>query len=367
MDAREVLQNLHSKKNVLLMGAPGTGKSKLMNDVARVFESGIEINPTPTHNPGAAIPIPAIPDVNILGSLPMMQRTRRKVFRTTLHQNSKYRDFLTGITPRFDGTEGYQISKGILYRANEFAKQPDSAALLIIDELNRGPAIEVFGGSIVAIEADKRLGDDNTPAENTQFFEIVSPDTGEYIEYAFSPHLYILAAMNQADVSVAPLDVAFMRRWMSVMLTPDYSPVFEKYGITMEAEIPVENPSVQDIYHVAVKALESINKKIVVGRGAEYQLGQGIFLSTSPAGNTMNDALKFITDAWAMIYAHIEELFFGEPIAMAYILNADRDDSPYSLQEITFAGETKFVLSHTEINCDTIYGLYRSLLEEGHP
>lgn len=366
MDARDVLQNLQAKKNVLLMGAPGTGKSKLMNDVARVFENGVEINPTPTHNPGAAIPIPAVPDINILGALPMMQRRHRRVFRTTLHQNSKYRDFLTGITPRFDGTEGYQISEGILYRANEFAKQPDSAALLIIDELNRGPAIEVFGGSIVTIESDKRLGEDNAPADNTQFFEIVSPDTGGYIEYAFSPHLYILAAMNQADVSVAPLDVAFMRRWMSMMLNPDYTPVYEKFGVTEVATIPVENPSVQDVYHVAVKALEAINSKIVVGRGAEYQLGQGVFLSTSPAGNTMADALKFVTDAWAMIYAHIEELFFGEPIAMAYILNADRDNSPYSLQEVTFAGETKFVLSHTEINSNTIYGLYCSLLEEYH-
>lgn len=367
MDARDILKNLQAKKNVLLMGAPGTGKSMLMNDVARLFENGIEINPTPTHQPGAAIPIPAVPETNILGSLPMMQRANRKVFRTTLHQNSKYRDFLTGITPRFDGNDGYQISKGILYRANEYAKQPDSAALLIIDELNRGPAIEVFGGSIVTIESDKRLGDDNTPSEKTQFFEIISPETGNYVEYAFSPHLYILAAMNQADVSVAPLDVAFLRRWINMMLLPDYSSVFEKFGVQTTAAIPTADPTVQDIYHVAVKALEAINRKIVIGRGAEYQLGQGVFLSTSPSGDSINDALDFVADAWAMIYAHIDELFFGEPVSMAYILNADHDNSPYSLQEVTFAGETKFVLNRPVINRENVYGLYRSLLEEDHP
>ena len=364
MDARDVLKNLQTKKNVLLMGAPGTGKSKLMNDVATIFENGIDINPIPTLYPEAAIPIPALPADDILGTLPMLRRANRKVFRTTLHQNSKYRDFLSGITPRLDGSEGYQISEGILYRANEFAKQPDSAALLIIDELNRGPAIEVFGGSIVTIEVDKRLSDDNTPAETTQFFEMLSPTTGNYIEYAFSPHLYILAAMNQADVSVAPLDVAFMRRWISLVLQPDYSPVYERYRIRETEEIPNENPTVEDVYHVAVKALEAVNKKIVIGRGAEYQLGQGVFLSTSPQGNTVNDALDYITDAWSMIYAHIEELFFGEPISMAYILNADHESSPYSLQEVTFAGETKFVLSHVPINRNTIYSLYRSLLEE---
>ena len=366
MDVHDVLNKLQSKKNVLLMGAPGTGKSKIMNDVAQVFETGVEISPIPTHFPGAEIPIPAVPDVDIIGTLPMMQRSHRKVFRTTLHQNSKYRDFLTGITPRFDGNEGYQISQGILYRANEFAKQPDSAALLIIDELNRGPAIEVFGGSIATIEPDKRLGDDNTPTGNTQFFEILSPLTGDYAEYAFSKHLYILAAMNQADVSVAPLDVAFMRRWMAMMLEPDYSPVYERFLIRAETAIPADNPSVHDVYHAAVKALEKINEKIVVGRGAEYRLGQGVFLSTSPRGNTVNDALDFVADAWAMIYAHVDELFFGEPIAMAYVLNADRDNSPYSLEEVTFAGETKFVLSHSEINRSTIYGLYHSLLEDDH-
>ncbi len=367
MDAHEILKDLQAKRNVLLMGAPGTGKSMLMNDVARLFESGVDIAPTPANYPGAAIPIPAIPEGDIIGRLPMMQRAHRKVFRTTLHQNSKYRDFLTGITPRFNGEEGYQISEGILYRANEFAKQPDSAALLIIDELNRGPAIEVFGGSIVTIEPDKRLSVDNTPAENTQFFEIISPTTGAYVEYAFSPHLYILAAMNQADVSVAPLDVAFMRRWMCVKLTPDYSPIFEKYEIDETTTPPTDNPSVKDVIHVAVLALQSVNKKISIGRGPEYQLGQGVFLTTLPQGSTLTDMLDYVTDAWTMIYAHIEELFFGEPIAMAHILNADSEGSPYSLEEVSFAGESKFVLSHSEINRNTIYALYRSLLEDGNP
>lgn len=362
MDVFNVLKYIQTKKNVLLMGAPGTGKSKLMNDVAQAFETGVTATATPSHQPGAAIPIPASPAVNTIGALPMMQRTHRKVFRTTLHQNSKYRDFLTGITPRFDGSDGYQISEGILYRANEFAKQDDSAALLIIDELNRGPAIEVFGGSIVAIEADKRLADDNSAAANTQYFEIVSPVSGANEEYAFSPHLYILAAMNQADVSVAPLDVAFLRRWMSIMLYPDYQPLYDRFGIVGNAQIPNDNPTAQDIYHVATKALEAINKKIVAGRGTEYQLGQGVFMSTVPQGTTVDAALDFVLDCWSMIYAHIEELFFGEPNALAYILNADQKESPYSLDEISFAGDTKFILMHTDINCNTIYGLYRSLL-----
>lgn len=363
MNAYEVLRNLQSKKNVLLMGAPGTGKSMIMNKVAQLFENGVSISPMPTHQPGTSIPIPAIAQSENLGELPMMHHTHRKVFRTTLHQNSKYRDFLTGIIPRFDGNNGYKISEGILYRANEFAKRPDSAALLIIDELNRGPAIEVFGGSIVAIESDKRLGKENNPNERTQFFEIIDPVTGNLIEYAFSSNLYILAAMNQADVSVAPLDVAFLRRWKSIKLSPDYSPVYERYDIQDDTPIAENNPSVGDIYHVVIKALEIINQKIVIGRGPEYQLGQGVLLSSSPQSNSLLDVLDFAVDVWDMIYTHIEELFFGEPMALAYILNAEHENSPYALKEVDFAGETKYILTHRSINRNTIYGLYYSLLE----
>ena len=38
MDVFKILSSLQMKRNVLLMVAPGTGKSKLMNDVARTFE-----------------------------------------------------------------------------------------------------------------------------------------------------------------------------------------------------------------------------------------------------------------------------------------------------------------------------------------
>ena len=125
----------------------------------------------------------------------------RKVFRCVLHQSSKYRDFLTGMMPdvrsgKAPGT--FRITEGILYRASEYAKQPDSAALLIIDEINRGPTVQVFGGAIVAMEAEKRLSEDGKPTKSTQFFDLLDPADGELIEYAFPSRLYILAAMNQA-------------------------------------------------------------------------------------------------------------------------------------------------------------------------
>ena len=275
-----------------------------------------------------------------------------------MHQNSKYRDFLTGITPEIGKNTGFSITKGILYRANEFAKKDDSAALLIIDELNRGPAIEVFGGSIVAIESDKRLADDNNVLPTTQFFEILSPDDAQMEEYAFSPNLYILAAMNQADVSIAPLDVAFLRRWYIAKIQPDYTVLYNHFNVKSNEQLPEEPLTISDVYGVAIRALEKINEAIVVGRGEDYQLGQGVFLSTNPKDNSINSALSFITQAWNTIYSHLEELFFGDNAALAFVVNANSELSPYYTEEKNFAGETKLILSHDEITEQNVYAMY---------
>lgn len=361
MDDRiKILELLSSKKNVLLMGAPGTGKSHVMNEVAEVFINGGTRLAQPYHVPGTGIPIPAVAAPSGL-DLDMLKRTNRMVFRTTLHQNSKYRDFMTGIVPELGACGGYRINEGILYRANEFAKQDNSAALLIIDELNRGPAIEVFGGSIVAIESDKRLNDDNTAAPSTQYFEICHPADGKMVEYAFSPNLYILAAMNQADASVAPLDVAFMRRWQSYQLKPNYDVLYEHFGVDRTQPIPTACSAASDVYSVAIHALEKINELICIGRGKEYQLGQGVFLSTKPKDGSVSAALQFTSEVWSMIYTHIEELFFGDSISIGYLVNANSPLSPYKLEEVYFAGETKSVLTCSVIDTSNIFNLYQAI------
>lgn len=355
-----VLKKLETMKNVLLMGAPGTGKSKLMNDVATTFLNGMEVKKTPSHVPGGRIPIPANDSETEISKLSFIKKANRKVFRTTFHQNTKYRDFLTGIVPVLKSgvANNYTISEGILYRANEFAKQEDSAALLIIDEINRGPAIEVFGGSIVAIEPDKRLNIDGSVGSNTQFFEILDPKSCVMTEYAFSSNLYILAAMNQADASVAPLDVAFLRRWHTVRLQPDYDVLYRHFNVK-SAQSVVEVPTTpEDIYNIAIKTLEKINSRIILGRGEEFQLGHGVFLTCDDGTQKdLDAALNYVLDVWMVIYSHIEELFFGDADAIAFIVGARSDKSPYKLKEVEFADEYKNILIKPEISTNNIYAV----------
>lgn len=370
-DCKQALKLLARSRNVLVSGPPGTGKSKLLAEVALAFETAFGIAPAggpPQLNPVGGIPIPPAAG-GAVKDIPAPTKMDRKVFRTVFHQNSKYRDFVSGITPAVNKVAGgpdFAIVKGTLYRASEHAKTANGAALLIIDEINRGPAVQVFGGAIVAIESDKRLAANGAKRAETQFFEMLDPATGGVIEYALPHELYILAAMNQADASVEPLDVAFLRRWEPLRLEPDEATLraFYDLGTKGADALPNVPADVADALEASVRAWVAVNGQIALGRGPEFQIGHGVLMSNvKPQTLPLAEAMGALCVGWAKVRAHVEEVFFGDTRGIAAALNALDGPAfnPFKLTETTFADDLRFRLEGpTNLNEDNVYAALRA-------
>lgn len=336
-DVRAVLRALAVSKNVIISGPPGTGKSRLLTKVREFFEW--ELGNTGA-SPFGAIPLPPstspIPDW-----FPSPDRTEsRQSFPTVFDQNTKYRDFVRGLVPKVGQAGDFEVTRGTLYRASLHAAKDGHAALVIIDEINRGPAVAAFGSAIVGLEADKRLSSDGSATETTQEFEVLG-DGGENERFALPNNLYILAAMNEADTSVEPLDVAFLRRFYPYRLEPSIAVLRAHLGLPETAALVPEKLSAPtDLYEALVQAWAKINNRILIGRGAPYRLGHGALMPGVAPLSSLSDAHEYVGHVWAKIRAHINELFFGNTRALSDLLLAEEEGSPYELVEDTFAGQS---------------------------
>ena len=363
---------LAEHRNVLLSGPPGTGKSMLLGEVASLFENQVEEG-SPKYRAEASVPIPSETSAGLPAAIG--EAANRRVFRSVLHQSSKYREFLTGMMP--DAREGalpgkFRVTEGTLYKASEYAKQAGHAALVIIDEINRGPAVQVFGGAIVAMEGDKRLGPGGERRSSTQYFDLLDPETGDLIEYAFPDSLYLLAAMNQADVSVEPLDVAFLRRWAPVALEPSSDVLRRHFEIGGDdgEELPESTSSREYVLRATIRAFEEVNKRISLGRGPEFQVGHGMLMRQGGMPSDFSGVVRALVPAWRRLKNHIDEVFFGDVRGAAVVLNAGLgiQGNPYSLVETSFGDAPKAEMEGPiSVGPEEIYGLMRALASSEQP
>lgn len=359
---KAVLRALATRKNVIVSGPPGTGKSRLLNQVRDLFEwdsSAMGADPDstiPLPDERGEIP-PWFPSPNRDGD--------RHTFATVFDQNTKYRDFMRGLVPTVGVAGQFQVSEGTLYRASIHALKGENAALVIVDEINRGPAVAAFGSSLVGLEADKRLGSNGERLPSTQQFELLG-DNGESVAFALPADLYVLGAMNEADTSVEPLDVAFLRRFALYRLEPEVSILREHFGLSPVSGLVADHPdSHDDVYEVLVQAWTALNKQVLLARGAAYQLGHGALMHRAAPSSGLPAAMEYVSEAWATLRAHLDEVFFGDTRAAADVLRVDEGGSPYKLEEATFAGQTvSRIVGPLRPNNDEMYKLL-SIISNG--
>ena len=210
----ETLVNvLRNKKNIILQGAPGVGKTF----AARRLVWSV-----------------------------MGEKDDSRIEFVQFHQNYSYEDFMMGYKPVEDG---FELKYGIFYRfCQKAANQPDKEFFFIIDEINRGNMSKIFGELLMLIEKDYR-GTKMTLAYNG-------------LPFSVPKKLYIIGKMNSADRSLAMIDYALRRRFSFFEIEP---------GFDSQGFISYQNGLNSETLDELISKVKELNRKIA----ADKSLGRG--------------------------------------------------------------------------------------------
>ena len=241
-ELERMVRILRSKKNLILQGPPGVGKTFIARKLAFV----------------------------LMGS-----RSEEQITSVQFHQSYSYEDFVGGFRPDvvndrmvFTRQDGPFLRMCAEARAN-----PDVDYVMLIDEINRGNLSRVFGELLMLIEADKRRSEYGVTLQHR-------PDAEE--SFFVPENVYIIGTMNLADRSLTGMNVAMRRRFGFVDLEPQFNERVFTDWLRDETEMPSE------LRNRINAKMTSLNATIAddASLGFNYAVGHSFFCppEAGPAG-----------------------------------------------------------------------------------
>ena len=219
-DSYDTLVSLvKSKKNIILQGAPGVGKTFAAKRLAYSM---------------------------------MGVKDPNRVMMVQFHQSYSYEDFIMGFRP---SENGFKLKHGVFY---EFCKRAevdsDNDYFFVIDEINRGNLSKIFGELFMLLESDKR----------GVALQLLYADE----KFSIPENLYIIGMMNTADRSLAMLDYALRRRFAFFNLKPAFeSDGFKSYQQSLN----------NDKFNKLIECIKQLNLAIK----SDETLGEGFCIGHS--------------------------------------------------------------------------------------
>ena len=214
---------LKHKKNIILQGAPGVGKTFTAQRLA----------------------------YSLMG-----EKDDSRIEFIQFHQSYSYEDFIMGYRPTEDGS--FKLKDGVFYRFCEKARNDTNRDyFFIIDEINRGNLSKIFGEMLMLIEADKR-------GDKLKLTYQKEDDEPFYVPN----NVHIIGMMNTADRSLAMIDYALRRRFSFFEMDPGFdSGGFNAYSDTLK----------KDTFDALIGQIKLLNKEIE----KDSSLGKGFCVGHS--------------------------------------------------------------------------------------
>ena len=229
---------LKKKKNIILQGAPGVGKTFAAKRLAYSMMGEVDDS---------------------------------RIEYIQFHQNYSYEDFMMGYKPVDDG---FELKYGIFYRFCQKAENHlDKDYFFIIDEINRGNMSKIFGELLMLIEPDYR-GNKITLAYNRLSFSVPK-------------NLHIIGMMNTADRSLAMIDYALRRRFSFFDMEP---------GFDSEGFIHYQNGFSNDTFNSLVERMKELNQEIMKDKslGKGFCIGHSYFCNMDVCSEeSLKDVVEF--------------------------------------------------------------------------
>ena len=266
-----IVNTLERKKNIILQGAPGVGKTfcakKLMYSL-------------------------------------MNYKDESRIKTVQFHQSYSYEDFIQGYRPNDKGN--FEIKNGIFYDLVQDARKEYERAIanneepkkycMIIDEINRGNLSKVFGELMMLIESDKR--------DSKWSINLTYSDDDFYIP----SNLYIIGTMNIADRSLATIDYALRRRFAFINLEPAFEndEACDKLKNYLVNQEKIEVSFVERI----ITAYRKLNNYITQALSKDFMIGHSYFINQFNNDEDNEEVYKSIVDY--EILPLLDEYFYDD-------------------------------------------------------